>query len=837
MARVRIALWSWLGKRSIVNTSLKKLLLTDEQQAVVDHNHDAAVVHAVAGAGKTTAMVARIARLVREKIFAPDKILATSFGRSTVTNLKAALEPFHGCQDVMTRTLHSVGMKIITRAETEGLMPKNNNSKDSTQELGTVLLRKAVKEARYRKLEWAGELEPFDEEDFMAFVSTCKGNLEYADLRRASIPKAAKIFAKQAMPPLGLEWYLDLFVLFEEIRVQDRLLTFDDMLLSAWEVLVSHPDILGQIQALYSCVLVDEFQDVNLVQSELLDLITASHRHYMVIGDDDQTIYEWRGASPRFILEFAKRYEAQKYIISDNFRCTASQIAIANQVIVHNQKREAKHLSLTKGFAGSSHWHLELNPHQQTLKLLNEVLAARAAGTALSDMAVLVRTYAQTPDIETALEKEDVPYRLIGAAPFFERLEIKTLLAYLRLALVEQRLNQQQSLTVEQIEIFSNSLKLIMNRPSRYLTTEFTLQVTQYVLQHNASIARTLATFGAALASSASRHALQLAKQLEWLEQNLEQPVHQILLQLVQRLEYNKYLLRSSAFEEIGEGKVRSIEAFLNYATRFKDTLSLIRAIAKFQKRYQQQVDHQPDDMLTILTIHRAKGLEWEMIFIPDFTEGIIPFGQPDPIRLEEERRLLYVAITRAKRDLHLFSNQEEAVSRFAEEAALQSTINTINAMRSALETTPTAWQSTQALALTKGKHDLRLERYFVEWWEEPIESVRAIAQQAQRFIRKAAQRHVLSTLGLNATEEEFWARFEPLELSDPLSAFDDLQAPSQTVPTNTETQGARVCHKQFGTGTIIKVRGQNKSLEVLVRFDSGETKQLLHKYANLQLV
>ena len=158
-----------------------------------------------------------------------------------------------------------------------------------------------------------------------------------------------------------------------------NILTFDDMLLSGWECLHRFPDVLDEARRRFQCVLVDEFQDVNRVQSEMLDLLTAPDRHYMAIGDDDQTIYEWRGADPGLILSFARRYGAQRYFIHDNFRSHAAPLALANRVIEKNKKREPKSLSLTRGFAGTVAVHREDSPERQgrhVAALIQEALGA-----------------------------------------------------------------------------------------------------------------------------------------------------------------------------------------------------------------------------------------------------------------------------------------------------------------------------------------------------------------------------------------------------------------------------------------------------------------------------
>jgi len=264
------------------------LKLTEEQQAVVDHTLGPALVFAVAGAGKTTSMVHRIERLVREGIFRPRRILATSFARSNVQDLQRDLSEWPHCRAVETRTLHSLGLHIIRRAQGQGHLKKLSLN-DNILGPGSAaqgILNLAIGQAYKRDMPFVQELDALDRQDFLAYVGSNKSNLQYADLEAANLPQAGLAKAKQAPAPVGpLDWYLDFFRLYEEIRQERGQITYDDMLLTGWEVLVTYPEVLGQVQRSYECVLVDEFQDVNKAQSEILDLITEPHRNYMVIGD------------------------------------------------------------------------------------------------------------------------------------------------------------------------------------------------------------------------------------------------------------------------------------------------------------------------------------------------------------------------------------------------------------------------------------------------------------------------------------------------------------------------------------------------------------------------
>jgi DNA helicase-2/ATP-dependent DNA helicase PcrA len=384
--------------------------LTDQQQAIVDHDYGPALVFAVAGAGKTTAAVHRVERLVRERLFAPEKILATSFSRATVEDLRRALDRWPSCTRVSARTLHGVGFGLIRRATQRGYLHNVRlNTDEDPETLLRHLLYRTVALARQRRVDYAEELENLDPDDFLSYLGRCKGNLEYADLAVSALPPLGLRIARQAEGPPGLEWYLDLYRLFEEVRMEGGHITFDDMLMLGWELLVRYPDLLGEAQGLYECVLVDEFQDVNLAQSEILDLITARHRNYMAIGDDDQTIYEWRGADSQFILDFEQRYRATKYLITDNFRCPASQVVLANEVIRHNRRREPKRLQLTRGFDGQAFVHVHPDRYEMGRALVAEIQAALAEGFRPDDITVLVRIYAQTPPVEQGLIEARIP--------------------------------------------------------------------------------------------------------------------------------------------------------------------------------------------------------------------------------------------------------------------------------------------------------------------------------------------------------------------------------------------------------------------------------------------
>lgn len=697
--------------------------LTDQQQAVVDHDEGPALVFAVAGAGKTTAMVHRIERLVREHIVPAEQILATSFGRANVVDLKRTLAPWPYCRAVDIRTLHSLGLDILRRAQRHGHLSKLrlSNGLDSQQ-----LLNISLAEARRREVPYKRELDTLDRGDFLDYIGFCKGNLWYADLRRANLPKAARKLAKAAKAPdPPLDWYLDFYRIFEQVRLQNGAVTFDDMLMSGWEALVQLPEVLAEVQAQYRCVLVDEFQDINLVQSAMLDLITQPERHYMAIGDDDQTIYEWRGADPGFILNFAKRYKATTYFISDNFRCPAAPLLLANKVIGHNKKRQRKRLSLTRGFYGDTAVTLAPTVASMSRRIVDRIVELHQADVPLNDMAVLVRLNAQTPYIEQFLIEEKLPYRV--SQPFYERAEIKTLIEYGRLAWFEQQLQTGTNpwASPRNRVAFGDAWRTVCNRPKRYLTRDSQQQMAQAIVRGQASIAQVLTTasYNAPFDYLAERLDL-FGQDIAWLATQLDRPVHTVLRELEARLVYKQFLRESSGFPQTGEGRAVSVEAFIEYAKEQGSFLQFMGHIRQLAEQKIGQVADGLGDAVTLTTIHRAKGLEWPVVFLAQCNDGIMPFqaertGEVDQI--EEERRLFYVALTRTKEHLALYCLSEEPLSPFLYEANHAAVLPDV-AIMTRLLAQPDDWSVGDRDWVKAKTAEYHLERYFEQWFPVELE-------------------------------------------------------------------------------------------------------------------
>ncbi|RDI95758.1 ATP-dependent helicase [Meiothermus sp. QL-1] len=769
------------------------LRLTDEQQAIVAHNEGPALVFAVAGAGKTTALVHRIERLVREEVFEPRKILATSFSRMAVDDLRQALSRWPHTLGVQVSTLHALCYRILRKAEREGLWP----GAELREEAERILLQRAMQRARELRCSWVSELDGLEPEDFLNYVGACKGNLQYADLKGAGLPPAALRVAAQAKAPEGLEWYLDLYRLFEQVRREEGILTFDDMLMQGWEVLVRHPDLLQAVQRAFQAVLVDEFQDVNLAQSELLDLITAPHRNYMAVGDDDQTIYEWRGASPRFILEFARRYGAKKYLIRDTFRCPLPQALLANQVIAQNPQREPKRLSPVR--LGKGRVHLCLPPHApaQALALVDEVESLQAQGYRLDQMVVLLRLYAQTPYLEQLLLERSIPYQVVGSPPFYQRPEIRVLLSYLRLALGEG----------EAQDWFA-----VYNTPKRYLSRA----VAEVVWRRAQEVGLEEALVQVAHQEvSAQRPLLELAELFFWLRSAAGAPAHAVLEALERRLDYSRHLLRG--LPEVGAGRVEGVRVFIEYARdkgQVRDLLAHLRELVRWH-------DGTSAERLSLMSIHRSKGLEWPIVFLPDCNLGTFPYSSGN---LEEERRLFYVALTRSSSHTYLYALSSLPLSPFLQEAEV---LEAAERLEKALAQPPEALSTAALVALAREVAAFGLERFLSHWWPA---TARLVARVLRLFARAEAM-GLSAALGLTAEAKKVWADLGSEPGEGPPGEFADLAALAPQ-PKSGPLPGQWVRHLQFGVGRVVALEDG----VVTVAFAEG-MRRLALRYARLEVL
>lgn len=706
--------------------------LTDQQEAIVRHTFGPALVFAVAGSGKTTCMVHRIKHLIEQKVVPPDQILATSFNKSATEDIRRQLQQLGVASGVTCQTLHALGYGLIREAVRRGYLSRRwlHNEIDP-EEAHSRLIHLTVTQLAIEAGVDVADLN-IDREDLKNQISIWKGNLMYADLAGAVLPEAALSLARQAGHEH--EMYVRAYRKYEFLRRQHHLLTFDDMLLTGWELLIRHPDLLNAIRRRYRMVMVDEFQDVNFAQYQMLDLITEPHRNYMAIGDDDQCIYEWRGADPRFILEFENVYGATVYTISDNFRSTAQQLALANAVIAHNRRRYPKRLSLTRGFRGETHIHAEASHLEVARAIVGEIRRRlKQNPRATESMAILIRLYSQTALLEATCIDAGLPYQIVGAEPFYKRTEVVTLMQYLSFAEKEKAIRKQGFPRDEaEGEKYLKMFRNIINKPWRYVSRDIVDAVVEQARRRRESVIAVLLAGEAELKPKVRRQVEEFATAIDRLIPKLRRPAAKTLAWLVEYIGYRKYLTDISGIRELGLARVQTVDALITLAEgrgKCGEFLEYLRRISTAPPI------SSPAKPIPIMTLYRAKGLEWDTVFIPGCNEGLIPCapalevasssdqkGNEEPPsslstqEVEAERRLFYVGITRARRVLHLYYARSEPLSPFLEQADYASVLSRVQRVKKILLEEKPFIREKDLFFLCREIDGLHLQRYFRRW-------------------------------------------------------------------------------------------------------------------------
>ena len=706
----------------------RALQLTAEQLNIVNHHQGAAIVYAVAGAGKSTTMAHRVQHLVQHHNIKPPRILVCSFSKATVSDINKKIEQL-GVTGASCYTFNALGRKIVQKTVQMGYWSAFNE--EHIEHRSSQLAMRALVELGKQLGKNFSQLD-VNQEDLQNYISVCKGNLCYADLLAAKLPVHCKQFAQQAEH--SNRHYLKAYQLHEQIRQQHNWLTFDDQLLLAWEALERFDEIRAWAKQQFDFLLVDEFQDVNKVQAQIADILTEDHRNYMAIGDDDQCIYEWRGANVRYILDFKKRYQAAEYIISDNFRCFAEATLLAGKVIAQNQERQRKDLVSQKGFGGevllqgfdsdSATAHYLVQQYQQRL----------STGISPKDCIVLVRSYSQTAVIEAKLIEAQLAYQVIGSQRFYERPEVKVLFTYLGLARQERDYQQQlhQPLSEQYIRRFGE----VLRNPNRYLSQQWIEDFLYRGRQQGNSLVDYLATqLDNVPNASAKQKLATLWQVLKLLSTKLHDDAGQVLVWLIKELDYLDALKKSAAVPELGEERGQNVQALINYAQKKGTVLEFLEHLRQLHLTDSQEQQHIAK--LHIMSIHRAKGLEWPVVFVPCCSKDQLPSLYND--NLEEERRLLYVALTRTKQSLYvLYAPKTVGMSMFLKEVNAPQIVEQSQQLQQIFN--PHQLNDVDMLQLaqlTQAMQHYPLARYMQHWWPLDDQSKALWQQKIQQAIQQ----------------------------------------------------------------------------------------------------
>lgn len=607
-------------------------MLNDRQQEAVQATEGPLLIVAGAGSGKTRVLTHRIAYLIATRKVPPWGILAITFTNKAAREMQERVSALVGEEgrDIWVSTFHSMCVRILRR-DIERIGYKSSFTiLDSDDQLSVI--RGCLKELN---------LDPklYEPRSILSAISSAKNEL-----------LDAKQYGGRTGPDPYKQRVAQVYELYERKLRSNHALDFDDLIMKTIELFRQVPEVLDFYQKKFRYIHVDEYQDTNHAQYMLCRMLAAAHRNLCVVGDSDQSIYRWRGADISNILDFEKDYpEAKTILLEQNYRSTGNILQAANEVIRHNTGRKPKKLWTDKGEGNKIKVYYADSEQAEGYYIVNEIQRHLGEGRSYREHAVLYRTNAQSRVVEEIFIKSNIPYQIVGGIRFYERKEIKDLLAYLRLVS-----NPDDDI----------SFLRIVNEPKRGIGAATLDKLADYADSRGSSIFAILDELDAIDIGARQKNALENFRELI---DNLNRmaefvPVTELVEKLLEMSGYREMLVNENTIES--RSRVENIDEFLSVTQDFEQKnedkslvafLTDLALIADIDALGDDDSDD-PEDKVTLMTMHSAKGLEFPFVFVIGMEEGVFPHSRAlnDPEELEEERRLAYVAITRAGEELVL---------------------------------------------------------------------------------------------------------------------------------------------------------------------------------------
>ncbi|HAZ5449007.1 TPA: DNA helicase PcrA [Enterococcus faecium] len=732
--------------------------MNPRQKEAVLHTDGPLLLMAGAGSGKTRVLTHRIAYLIEEKEVNPWNILAITFTNKAAKEMKERVNAIlaSGGEDVWVSTFHSMCVRILRRDVDFIGYNRNFTIIDSSEQL--TLMKRILKELNI-------DPKKYDPRSILGTISQAKNSLQtpqdFAKMQGSYYEEiAAKCYAA-----------------YQKELQYNQCMDFDDLIMNTIRLFEEHPDSLTYYQNQFHYIHVDEYQDTNHAQYTLVNLLAGRFRNLCVVGDADQSIYGWRGADMQNILDFEKDYpDAAVILLEQNYRSTKNILSAANQVIENNSNRKPKNLWTENKEGNKITYYRADNERDETRFIVDRMQEEiRSNHRNYGDFAILYRTNAQSRVMEETLLKANIPYKMVGGHKFYDRKEIKDILAYLNVLA-----NPQDSISFERI----------VNSPKRGIGPGSIEKLRSFASLHEWPLLE--AAQNVDLANIGGKAGQQLGAFGEMIQEVTQMIPYLTVTELTKEV-----LDRSGYLEDL------KIQNTLEAQARIENLEEFLTVTQEFDKQFEQQneedadapeekltvflndlalvsdIDNLEEDasQVTLMTLHAAKGLEFPVVFLIGLEEGVFPLSRAlmEESELEEERRLAYVGITRAEEALYLtnaFSRtlygrtQYNRPSRFVEE----------------------------------------IDQELLE-----IEGMRPTPKKTPVFAKKTAYSY-----------------------KQPETAV----VPSKSATggeNNSWKPGDKVKHKKWGLGTVVRVSGTSKDLELDVAFPSQGVKRLLAAFAPIE--
>ncbi len=763
--------------------------LNDKQKEAVLATDGPCLVIAGAGSGKTKVLTHKIAYDIESGI-KPWNILAITFTNKAANEMKERIEKLIGdaAKDLWMGTFHSICVRILRRYidrigyKTDFVIFDTSDQK--------TLIKECLKTLKV-------DDKIFTDRGVLSEISN--GKNEMLEPKAYGV-KYAGDFRKKTIA--------EIYELYQRRLRENNAIDFDDIINFTIKILSENPDVLDYYTEKFKYILVDEYQDTNKAQFTLVSLLASKYGNVTAVGDNDQGIYSFRGADISNILNFERDFPGTKIIkLEQNYRCTGNILKAANAVIKHNENKYEKKL-----WTENEEGHLpciycgedEYDEGRYIVEQINHLKTEEYYKN--SDFTILYRMNAQSRAIEDILMREGIPYKVIGGLKFYERKEIKDIIAYLRLIH-----NSADNL----------SLKRIINEPKRGIgktSIEQIQEISDKTGNSMYEIIRNAQEYGLTRVFSNSRDFIE---QIEYLKSKKDElKISDLIKETLNKTGYTKALENENSVE--AETRIENLEEFLTVAIEFEEE-SADNTLAEFLENITLSSDidgmEDQDNSITLMTLHSAKGLEFPVVFLVGMEEGIFPGYKSidEPQALEEERRLFYVGITRAKQYLYLTcakhrtifgSTSYNQVSRFVKEIPEE------------------LLEGYAEVVERKSVDKEEFKDYGYRWSYGKGQTVKTFKMSEED---KSA---VAKTIGEQGTKSEYQYRTAE-------SFLNSIKQNNQTndVDLSKYQVGQRVYHKKFGEGTITKLEQEGNDVKVDLEFDKAGHKRLMAKFAGLEII
>ena len=764
--------------------------LNDKQYEAVVNTEGPCLVIAGAGSGKTKVLTHKIAYLIGEKGVHPWDILAITFTNKAANEMKERIEGLVGeaAKDIWMGTFHSICVRILRRFIDRIGFDSSFIIFDTSDQ--KTLVKGCLKDL-------AIDDKMFTDRAVLSEISNAKNEMLEPEQYQA---RANGDFRKEKIASV--------YNLYQKRLRENNAIDFDDIINYTIKILMENEDVLEYYSNKFKYVLVDEYQDTNKAQFTLVTMFASKNGNITVVGDNDQGIYSFRGADISNILNFERDFPGTKIIkLEQNYRCTGNILKAANSVIKNNEVKYKKELWTQNEEGNLPRVYQAQNEYDEGTYIVEQMEHLRREEYyKYSDFAILYRMNTQSRAIEDILRRENIPYKIIGGLKFYERKEIKDIIAYLRLIQ-----NSNDNL----------SLKRIINEPKRGIGKTSLDKVEQLAEANGISmyeIIKDAEQYGLNRVYLNSREFINCIEELKAKKDELT--ISELIKLTLKKSGYTKALENENTVE--AENRIENLDEFLTVAIEFEEE-EAENSLSTFLEGITLSSDiddlEEGEEYVTLMTLHSAKGLEFPVVFLVGMEEGIFPGYKSigEQKELEEERRLCYVGVTRAKENLYLTNSKQRTTfgstthnppSRFLQEIPKELLDGYDDAMISSVKRESAFGDSNYTWSYGN-KNNGNIKTYKVE---EP------------KFAASASSAKTNTETGFAFRTAESFLNNITKKVSNNID-FSSYQS------------GARVYHKKFGEGTINYVEPEGDDLKVDINFDKVGHKRLMAKFANLEII